>query len=241
MYFEGEDREQFYIEDHAALFGYIAQSAQKRFGEEGKSAIIKGIITYGRERGLRAALRCRRDKQELTMRNYRLYGEWWDPKGGSQSEIVSTSPSYRTNTLRCAWCETWKELDLLPYAKLYCEYVDKNLVFGFNPALTLEMGATLSGGGHVCEFNWVGYSEESPEEAQAFGEERKALIPRVTQDFLYHCGHVLHSFRHTLLLELGAVKGEAILLDTIHEYIARFGSQKIEMIIQESKQDFLTV
>ena len=123
----------FYIDDHALLYALAARAAEQRMGEPGRRAAEEAVVIYGRERGARCALRCLADGQPLTMENYLLYGEWVDDRGWSKGGVEAFSPVYRTRTTTCGWCESWRRTDLLDYGKGYCTFIDKNLVFGFNP------------------------------------------------------------------------------------------------------------
>lgn len=233
--------ERFYIDDHALLYAYTAQSADELAGEQGLEATIKAIVAYSRERGLRAAARCVLDGEPLSGKNYILYGEWFDPRAWAKSKITATTPYYKTTTTLCPWCDIWKESGLLKYGKLYCDWVDMNLLRGFNPDLRLEMPGIISHGAAGCEFEWLDCVFESEEEAASMESRRAELIPRVTKDFLYHCGHLLSAFRRELYLELGLLKGKAIIEAAVAKYEDRFGSDKAQEVVKESFQDFLKV
>jgi hypothetical protein len=179
------------------------------------------------------------DGCELSMKNYILYGEWSDPRGWSKTEVVSTSPGYKTRVTSCAWCDAWTEYGLIEYGKVYCEWIDRNLVHGFNPALELGVGGAISHGNGACEFDWIGCSLETEEDISDMARRRAELAPRVTRDFLYHCGHVLHTFRRELSLELGLIKGGRIIAGALDEYADNFGRLKAEAVVREAAQDFL--
>lgn len=231
----------FYIYDHATLFGFIAKSAILQFGDEGKDAIIKGITAYCRERGLRMAMRCVADDEPLSGKNYILYGEWVDTRGWSKSEVVATSPNYRTDMTVCGWCDCWKKYELIEYGRIYCDWSDKNLVYGFNPELVLKMGNIMSHHDGPCEFDWVSCTFENEAEAEAMASRRAELIPHVTKDFFYHCAHLLSTFRREIYLALGLPKGHEILDIGLREYGAVMGEGKPELLLEESRKNFLEV
>lgn len=231
----------FYIDDHAVLYALIARAADAICGCQGMEAVSHGVAVYGRERGLRAAMRATADGEPLTLANYIVYGEWADPKGWSKSEVRDLQPNYRTDMTTCGWFDCWRQHDLLEYGKTYCDCVDKNLVYGFNPELRFAMGQVLSQGGDTCEFDWQDCRVDGPEAAAEMARKREALIPRVTKDFLYHCGHMLSTFRRELYLALGLVKGREIMETALREYAERFGGDKAEALQNEAKQDYLSV
>ena len=226
----------FYIEDHAVLFALMAKISTERFNREGEAAIKRAIASYCMERGARAAMRCLSDGESLSMENYILYGEWDDHKGETESEIAAMEPNYKTNVLVCGWCEAWKKYGLLEWGKIYCDHADYWLVRGFNPHLRLEMGKILSRGDDSCEFNWLGCNFRDASEAS---RRRREKISRVTKDFLYHCGHMLATFRRETIFELGLTKGEEIISNALAEYKRLFGALKKNALISETDQNFL--
>ena len=66
---------EFYIDDHALIYGLLGKYADELYGEAGMAALEKGTILYARERGIRMAKRCLADGNPLNMRTYLLYGE----------------------------------------------------------------------------------------------------------------------------------------------------------------------
>jgi hypothetical protein len=231
----------FYIDDHAIIFGFVAKNAILLCGEEGKSATIKGLTAYCRERGLRMAMRCLADGEPLSGKNYILYGEWADARGWSKSEVTATVPNYRTNMVVCGWCDAWKKYGLIEYGKIYCGHADENLVYGFNPELVLRMGSVMSHGDGPCEFDWVSCVFENDAEAYAMESRRAELIPCVTKDFLYHCGHLLSALRREIMLALGLLKGNEIIEKSLADYLAVCGAEKSEALLQESRRNYLEV
>lgn len=231
----------FYIDDHATLFGVIAKSAIELFGDDGKDAVISGITSYCRERGLRMAMRCLADGEPLSGKNYILYGEWADARGWSKSEVVATTPNYRTDMTVCGWCDTWNKRGLIEYGRIYCDWSDKNLVYGFNPELVLKMGNVMSHNDGPCQFDWVSCVFESASEASEMAVRRSELIPRVTKDFLYHCGHLLSTMRREIFIALGLTKGREAIEAALREYSALMGVKKTKELEAEAEKDFLRV
>lgn len=227
--------EKFYIEDHAVLLALMIRQAQSDCGAEGRAAAVRSVQRYGRERGMRAAMRCLADGVPLSMSNYVLYGEWDDPKGVSKTETEAFEPNYRTRVTACGWCDAWKRLGLLEYGRVYCDSIDENLVFGFNPALTLKMGKILSHGDEYCSFDWIGCEFRDAEEVS---RKRKNLAARVTRDFLYHCGHALSTFRREICFALGILKGNEIISTALLEYKKIFGALKKNALVSETAQNF---
>jgi hypothetical protein len=138
--------------------------------------------------------------------------------------------------IKCGWCDAWEKHGLLEYGRIYCDHTDENLVYGFNPELTLGMGKIMSHGSDICEFDWIGCAIT---DADNFAVLRKELAPRVTKDFLYHTAHLLSALRRTLFLELGLVKGREIINRALLDYEEIFGGEKKSALLSEAEQNFL--
>lgn len=232
---------EFYIEDHAFLYGILVKNSIKVCGVLGEEASKNGTILYAKERGTRMALRASLDKQELTPNNYMIYGEWSDYKKVGSSEVKSISPEYRTNSLICGWCETWKKYDLIEYGKLYCTWIDKTLVKAFNPNNILEIDSLLSYGDNCCAFHWVGAKFKDMEDLKQLREEKASKAHYVLKDFLYHTAHLLSAMTRQFYMDLGVIKTNEIINSTLLEYEKEFGLEKKKALIEEAKLNFMLV
>lgn len=230
------DRDSFYIDDHAVLYGLLAKNTRISCGELSDKILESAVTAYGKERGLRAAKRCVSDGKELSGANFILYGEWDDPRGVSKNERDTSNPWLKTRMTTCGWYEAWKKYDLLEHGRTYCSWVDESLLHGFSPALRLKMPKILSSGDDCCEFLWL---DADTDEAQLASADRRELIPRVTKDFLYHSGHLLSTFRRELYFALGLLRGTDITERALAEYGSLFGGEKASAVQAESEQNFL--
>ncbi len=230
------DRDSFYIDDHAVLYGLLAKQTRISCGELSDEILESAVTAYGKERGLRAAKRCVSDGKELSGANFILYGEWDDHRGVSKSESDTSGSWLKTRMTTCGWCEAWKKYDLLEYGKTYCSWVDESLLHGFSPELRLKMPKVLSRGDDCCEFHWL---DADTSEVLPASSLRRELIPRVTRDFLYHSGHLLSAFRRELFFALGLLRGADIIEGALAEYGTLFGGEKASAVLAESEQNFL--
>lgn len=230
----------FYMDDHAMLYAYLLKNAEDVCGEQAKAASIKGTILYGKERGLRMAMRCMADGRPLTPRNYLIYGEWFDDRKWSETEPGGLHP-FVLNYNRCGWHETWKQYGMEQYGAVYCAWVDEALFTGFNPENTLRIDKTRPRGADICSFAFLGAEFASAEEVKKDGELKAAIRSRSVRDFLYHTAHLLSAMRRSYLLELGLPKAEEVVRKALAEYAAQFGREKADAAAHEAKQDFLVV
>ena len=233
--------EGFYIDDQAALYGFLCKSAEEICGAAGLEAAIEATKLYGKERGLRMAMRAMANGDSLTIRNYLAYGEWADHKNWSQINVTSTYPEYRTEVLKCGWHDTWKKYGLEKYGALYCSYIDYSLVSGFNPELKLEIDSFLTHGHQSCRFHWVGADIKNSSDLNALIKKKSDMSDNNIKDFLYHTGHLLSAMRRGFLYELGLVAGREITSMAMKEYAAIFGDEKAMAVFAESGQDFLII
>jgi hypothetical protein len=234
----GAQAAEFYMEEHAALYALLVKHAAVLAGEAGRLAAEKATILYGRERGLRMAMRCRADGKELTPNHYLDYGEWADDRQHSDFRVKNLNP-FILEAHGCGWKNSWEKHGLTAYGSLYCRLIDAELVRGFNPSNKLLMDGALTLGAARCTFHFIGAAYANSAELEAAVRERARLRPRTVKDFLFHCGHVLSAFRSVLLTELGLVAGERIVQQSLQEFAAIFGPDKAEALKREAEQDFL--
>lgn len=231
----------FYIDDHALIFGLLGKHAEACCGPVGMEALNKGTIQYARERGIRMAKRCLADGRPLTMRNYLLYGEWTDPRGWTNLEVAGIVPDCRNHVEHCGWNDTWRKYGLLRYGAVYCTWTDKNLVYGFNPALEIGVEGLLTHDAPSCEFHWMGTDFREEQEFYDLMAEKKTLAPRTVRDFLYHTGHMLSALRRTYYTELGVPAAEEICARALADYEAVMGPEKRAALEAESGLDFFAI
>lgn len=233
--------ERFYIDDHALLYGLLGKYADEICAEKGMDALAKATVQYARERGLRMAKRCLADGRPLSMQNYLLYAEWADTRGCSAIEVSGIVPSYLNHVEKCAWYDTWKKYGLLRYGAVYCTWVDKNLVKGFNPKNEVAIGSVLSHGAASCEFDWLGANFESEQEFYDLMELKKSMAQRNVKDFLYHTAHILSALRRVFCVELGLEAAEEICRKALADYKDIMGGEKLAALECESRQDFFEI
>ncbi|MDU4960093.1 MAG: L-2-amino-thiazoline-4-carboxylic acid hydrolase [Sporomusaceae bacterium] len=231
----------FYIDDHAVLFGLIAKFSEELLGDKGLSTCGQGVIIMARERGLRSARRCLANGDELTIKNYLCYAELFDSAGWNKVEINAYAPIYQTNTVRCGWYDTWQKYGFEKYSRLYCAGIDKNILYGFNPQLQLEMDKVLADGDDHCSFKWINCSFADKAELDALMEKRTRNLSSITKNFLYQAGHLLATLQRTLYLEHGLIAGNTIIDNSLAAYAKIFSKEKADLIRGEAKKDFMAV
>lgn len=231
----------FYIDDHAILFGLIAKFSEELLGDKGRQTCGQGVMIMARERGLRSAKRCIANGDELTIKNYLCYAELFDSQGWNKAEVNTYAPMYKTNTVRCGWYDTWKKYGFEKYSPIYCGVIDKNILYGFNPQLQLEMDKVLADGDECCSFNWINCSFDDKSELDVILDKRARMLSSITKHFLYQTGHLLATLQRTINLEHGLIAGNTIIDNSLEAYASIFSKAKADFIRTEAQQNFMVV
>ena len=233
--------EQFYIDDHALIYGLMGKYAEECCGEAGMEALKKGTIQYARERGLRMAKRAIADGRDLSVKSYLLYAEWADTRGWTGIEVSGIVPKFLNHVEKCAWHIAWKEYGLMRYGAVYCSWVDKNLVKGFNPENDVERSSVLTHGAPSCEFDWTGADFATEQEFYDLMALKASMAGRNVKDFLYHSAHILSALRRVYYVELGVPATEEICGRAMKDYAEIMGAEKSAALLEEAKLDFFEV
>ena len=232
---------EFYIEDHALIYGLLGKYAEEAHGEAGLDALARGTILYSRERGIRMAKRALADGRELNMQTYLLYGEWADTRKKTSIQVSGIVPDFLNTVPQCAWNDSWLKYGLGKYGAVYCTHCDKNLVHGFSPAETVEISSVLTHGHPSCEFNWIGANFRTEQEFYDLMKLKGEISHYTMKDFLYHSGHVLSALRRAFYLELGVPETESICRKALEEFRHIMGGEKCDALEAEAELDFLEI
>ncbi len=217
------------IEHHAVMFALLSKNIMEQFNGDGKEAILKAVTKYGNERGARMAQNALDHGDELTVMANQAYGEWKpDYDGQMVFGRIRTEPTLQTFISKCAWCEAWKDHDLLEYGKYYCVDIDNAVFQGFrSDFVCTPLTESLSFGGDRCDFDWG--EPLTKKEVVKLDEKKKELGTTCMKDFNYHTAHLLHSISNTLLEELGENAQDAI-DKAKREFADKFGNEYLEVL-----------
>lgn len=232
---------EFYIEDHALIYGLLGKYAEELCGQAGLDALAHGTILYARERGIRMARRCLADGREFNMQTYLLYGEWADTRKATSINVSGIVPKFTNTVPQCAWNDAWVKYDLVKYGAIYCTYADKNLVHGFSPKETVEITDLLTHGDKTCEFDWIGANFQTEQEFFDLMKLKSEISYYTMKDFLYHSGHTLSALRRAFYLELGVAETEEICRKALDAFEKIMGGEKRNALEEEAKLDFYAI
>ncbi len=223
------------VEHHAVIFALLAKECILTKGKAGEKTILDAVALYGQERGRRMAAYAKENGDELNPVSYQIYSEWQSETGEMQAEAGNHNGRFMTQITVCDWCEAWKKHGLLEYGNYYCQAVDKNLYYGFNPQLSLQVLSTLSNGSKICAFDW---GAEFTAQDYAFMQSRLQQIGRrYIRDFSYHTAHILSTVSNQILADFGS-EGQAIINKTREVFQNMFGKSILLEIDRQIAQYF---
>ena len=143
-------------------------------------------------------------------------------------EVAAWSPDHIEKVYMCPWAAQFKEMGLQKCGTLYCRYVDKSIVTGFNPELVYEVPQSMHENGYCLQIS-RGANFEENQEFHKHTEYHKA--------FDYHCGHCFYTFRGILTAVLGTT-GEKIAMDVLARFEADYGKEMADVLLTYKNVDF---
>jgi hypothetical protein len=138
----------------ALLFGHMAKATVDRCGEEGRQAVIDGIMSFGRQRGLGIRERVLAQGLPLTIENFYENHDLAHVNAGFEMTL-SIGKEWNAEALvtRCPFAEVWQEMRQPELGSIYC-LVDEAMLEGYNPDLQLVRPTTILRGHSNCQFIW---------------------------------------------------------------------------------------
>jgi hypothetical protein len=140
-----ELRTKYFIE----TFVHVAKVIIDRYGDEGRKLIKQGRFNAGLIDGKKMAKIAEERKLEKNAETFILLMKEFYP-WGTINMIKSSKELVVIHDDKCLPYETFKELNALDLAELYCVY-DHGLAEGFNPALKLKITKYMPKGDPYCE------------------------------------------------------------------------------------------
>jgi len=137
----------------ALLFGHMAKATVGRFGEEGRAAVIEGIMNFGRQRGRGIRDKVQAQGLPLTIENFYDNHDLAHVNAGFEMRLSCKGWNAEALVTRCPFAEVWREMNEPELGSLYC-LVDVAMLEGYNPELQLVRPTTIIGGQSNCQFIW---------------------------------------------------------------------------------------
>ena len=225
------------IENQAMMFAFLSRAAIEAKGEAGRAAIQDGMIRYGKERGARMAERARKAGDPVELWTNQAYGEWKpDYAGQMEFGTLRTEPTYRTYISKCAWCDAWKKNGILEYGREYCVNVDAAVYEGFGcGAVCTPVSVSMSWGGERCDFDWG--KPLSEEDVRMVADKKAELGTSAMRDFTFHTAHIYYSIADELRRHFPE-DSEAMIDRAVEDYIALFGQEAYDCLLEFSPDEF---
>lgn len=219
---------------HAYLVGKFYEELMKECPESAEAIFVMCTQRYAQQRGSRMAQRAIRDGRTLDFTTYREYGEWKNTETvkaegcANSGETLAWSPDHVEKVYMCPWAAQFKEMGLQKCGTLYCRYVDKSIVTGFNPEMVYEVPQSMHENGYCLQISKNAQFEEN----QIFHKHTE-----YQKTFDYHCGHCYKTFREIIAAILG-VKGEQIGVSVLEQFEADYGKEMADVLLTYKNENF---
>ena len=111
--------------------------------------MIEAVEKYGEERGKRIAKLVKSMGKEPDLKNFFIYGDF-DSRANLTYSPNLVEGNLEICITECPFdkgCKTWGKEE---YGKIYCEYIDKAILRGYNTNLILDVPANMTKGDEKC-------------------------------------------------------------------------------------------
>lgn len=216
----------------AKYYGYLKEF----FDDRGVKAFIHATEYYAGQRGRRMAQRAIRDGKSLTYETYSQYGEWKntqemiDEDHANEFEFVSTAPDTKMNIRKCPWRTQFKSMGAEEAGIVYCTYLDKAIVRGFNPDINYNVNLDGLDGcdGEYCTHTVSDFDAKSAD----MTKNEDSLM-----GFDYHCAHLYWSFREVAIAIFG-YDGNVVANKVLEDLSNDFGKDYADTIMKYENTNF---
>ena len=213
---------------HAYIVLGFYRELMKR-GQAGYLTFIKGAQLYGESRGRRMAMRAIRDGNPLNFTTYFAYGEWESSPDAFDCTFEAKEGYVDENVTRCPEATGFAHEEIKECGMVYCKEIDRAIVRGFNPELTLEVPHNCHDS-DSCQF----YFRDSQVRPGLF-EEGDAMLQRphgpLVREFAYHCADVWCNYCNVVYSVFGDGEGAKIVA-AVRRYVADTTSEEVLKTIE---------
>ena len=222
---------------HAWIVSEFYRLLLERWGEAGLRAFIQAAQTYGEQRGKRRAMRAIADGRSLGLLEYFAYGEYNSTDDFFDVDMWGEPGVVHEKVTRCPWADLFAQRGIKDCGDVYCREIDRAIVRGFNPELELETASTQHYGG-CCRFYFrqSGIPADTLDQAEVLTEGRTD----VSMPLSYHCAHVFHVFRSTVVGVFGGI-GRQMADQVLAGFAAQYGQGAADALSAWSAAPFDTI
>jgi hypothetical protein len=228
----------FTAKHHALIYVWIVKELIELVGEEAAVPIIrKATKCYGEQRGRRMALRACLNGHELSMLNYLAYSEWKAGKDEMVMHIAERHPHLRVRIPVCPWYTVWQNQDLLHYGAYYCETIDRALVSGFNPDLSLDIITIKPSGSKECDMIFKDARMSLANMLKLIFRKHVSPGSKALMPWEYHTGHIYKTLKEEISGTFGE-KGTQACDAALAIFSQKFGEVAAQIIQSHWDIDF---
>ena len=137
------------------MFAVLAKTVIDEVGvEKGEAIIKKAVEDFGQTRGQRIAEKVKARGLALSFKNFLVHMDL--DTSAANTSVPNIEGKDLTLTInRCFIRDGACDLGLERYFHYYCKWIDRAILFGYNPDLTIEITKFLSGGDDACFFRYI--------------------------------------------------------------------------------------
>lgn len=136
------------------LFCTIAEVIISNFGDKGREAMAEAVKKYGEERGRRIAELVKSMGKETDLKNFFIYGDF-DSRANLTYAPNLVEGNLEICVTECPYDKGCKDWGKEEFGKIYCEYIDKAVLRGYNPDLVLEVPSNMTKGDENCVLRYI--------------------------------------------------------------------------------------
>ena len=222
---------------HAFLVSSYYIALKENFGQDGIETFIKATKRYGEQRGNRMGLRATEHGYKRDYLGYFTHSEW-KPTNEEDFEIkskIKLNGDIVAKNKKCPWYSAFLEMGMQECGEVYCQYIDKSLVKGFNPELILDVKSLLYTS-DCCTFCF----RKAKMNIRAILRMKKAekKYGRINiKSFDYHTAHIYKTFKEVILEDFGS-NGKKAVEQAINAFEMKNGKEALEVLLSFENMDF---
>ncbi len=222
--------------NHAFLVCSYYKALKEKFGEKGIQTFIKATKKYAEQRGHRMALRVKEHGFDNDYPSYLTHSEWVKtPEEFDVKFIENVEGDVVTDTRKCPWHTQFKEMNMIECGVIYCQYIDKHLVKGFNPNLGFNVSKQLYSS-EICELCFQ-KANVNKDRVKVMKESSKKYGKSNTMPFDYHTGHLYKTFKEVILEDF-SLEGQLVVDQAINDFKIKYGKEALDEILKFEDTDF---
>lgn len=212
---------------------------KEKFDDRGVQAFIHATRYYAGQRGRRMARRAIHDGKTLDYDTYSEYGEWKNTEESvkcgiaNKFEFIKNSPDTEMKVRDCPWRYEFKEKNSEEAGMVYCTYLDRAIVHGFNPEIDYRVDLkNLDGAKDEYCIHCIKNHEIKNKKIEKYEPGLRS--------FEYHSAHLYWSFRE-VAIDIFSYDGFLVANKVLEDFSKEFGKDCADSILKYRNTNFNSI